>query len=158
VALGASRPLAARFMFADTKLYLPDDLLTKLDRATMAVSLEGRVPLLDHRVVEWAWRLPMPLRRSKSLLRRVLARYVPRPLFERPKMGFEVPLAAWLRGPLRDWATGCLMSHDLGGDGLFNREAVASRWRRVVAGHREVSLIWNVLMFEEWRRRWRATL
>ena len=136
----------------------PDDLLTKLDRATMAVSLEGRVPLLDHRVVEWAWRLPMQLRRNKSLLRRVLARYVPPPLFERPKMGFQVPLAAWLRGPLRDWATGCLTSPDFGGDGLFDREAVAAVWRRVVAGHREVSLIWNLLMFEEWRRHWRATL
>lgn len=157
VSLGASRPLVARFMFADTKVYLPDDLLAKLDRATMAVSLEGRVPLLDHRVVEWAWRLPIQLRRSKSLLKRVLARYVPRPLFERPKMGFEVPLAAWLRGPLRDWATGSLTSGEFGGDGLFDRGAVAAAWHRVVAGHRETSLIWNLLMFEEWRRHWQAT-
>ncbi len=158
VARGGSLPLPARFMFADTRVYLPDDLLTKLDRSSMAVSLEGRVPILDHRVVEFAWRLPIGLRRDKVLLKRLLGRYVPRPLFDRPKMGFEVPLAVWLRGPLQGWAADLLASADFGGDGLFIRPAVAAAWRQFTQGGGvDPLLIWSLVMLETWRRHWRAT-
>jgi len=158
VATSVTFPLAARFMFADTRVYLPDDLLTKLDRASMAVSLEGRVPLLDHRIVEFAWQLPMRFRRDKWLLRRLLARYVPEPLFDRPKMGFEIPLAAWLRGPLRAWADDLLTSAEFGGEGLFDRPAVASVWRRFALGGTDPLLIWSLVMLETWRRHWHAVV
>jgi asparagine synthase (glutamine-hydrolysing) len=157
VARSAALPLAARFMFADTRIYLPDDLLTKLDRASMAVSLEGRVPLLDHRIVEFAWRLPLGLRSDKWLLKRLLGRYVPEPLFDRPKMGFEIPLAEWLRGPLKAWAAELLTSGDSAGQGPFDRRAVADAWQRfAVGGGGDAHLIWSLVMFESWRRHWHA--
>ena len=150
-------PLPARFMFADTRIYLPDDLLSKLDRASMAVSLEGRVPLLDHRVVEFAWRLPLHLRREKRLLKCLLARHVPESLFDRPKMGFEIPLAEWLRGPLRAWATDLLTTADFGGEAQFDRREVATAWQRFAAdGGGDPHLIWSLVMFESWRQHWHA--
>ena len=129
----------------------------------MAVSLEGRVPLLDHRVVAFAWRLPLALRSGprvgKVLLRRVLGRYVPPALFERPKMGFEVPIGPWLRGPLRSWAEGLLDPTALNAIGLFDPAAVARVWADHAAGRKDAAhLLWGILTFEAWRRHWDATL
>jgi asparagine synthase (glutamine-hydrolysing) len=147
-----------RMQFFDTTTYLPDDILQKVDRASMAVSLEVRPPLLDHRVVEFAWRLPRHLRvrsgEAKWLLRRVLDRYVPRRLIERPKMGFGVPLATWLRGPLRDWAEELLDPQVLGG-GFLDVRAVHRLWSEHIDGGRNWAYaLWTILMFEAWRRRW----
>jgi asparagine synthase (glutamine-hydrolysing) len=149
-----------RMQLFDTATYLPDDILQKVDRASMAVSLEVRPPLLDHRVVEFAWSLPRHLRirhgESKWLLRRVLDQYVPRALIERPKMGFGIPLAAWLRGPLREWAEDLLDPHQLGG-GLFDIHAVRKLWSEHVNGQRNRAYaLWTILMLEAWRRRWIA--
>lgn len=150
---------AERMMLADGMVYLPDDLLVKLDRASMAVGLEGRVPLLDHRVAEFAWRLPVSMRRDKILLRRVLARHLPRELFERQKMGFEVPIGAWLRGPLRPWAEEMLDIRSLLDGGVFDGPAV----RRLLADHLAqrcdaAHQLWSILTFEAWRRTWNAVL
>jgi asparagine synthase (glutamine-hydrolysing) len=146
-----------RMQLLDFMTYLPDDILTKVDRATMAVSLEGRVPLLDHRVVEFAWTLPQSLKvRSggKWLLKRVLARYVPAALTNRPKMGFGVPIDSWLRGPLRDWAECLLAPEALKADGLLRPEPIRELWAahlRGAAGHYR---LWPILMLQAWRQRW----
>jgi asparagine synthase (glutamine-hydrolysing) len=147
-----------RMQLFDMLSYLPDDILQKVDRASMAVALEVRPPLLDHRVVEFAWTLPQHLRvrngQTKWLLRRVLDRYVPRALIERPKMGFAVPLAAWLRGPLRDWAEDLLDPQQLGG-GLLDVAAVYKMWSEHLDGSQNRAYtLWTILMFEAWRRRW----
>lgn len=147
-----------QMQFFDTATYLPDDILQKVDRASMAVSLEVRPPLLDHRVVEFAWRLPRSMRvhdgQSKWLLRRVLDRYVPRVLVDRPKMGFGIPLAEWLRGQLRPWAEELLDPARLGG-GLLNVPAVQKLWTEHLSGERNWAyVLWTVLMYEGWRRRW----
>ncbi|MGE0254675.1 MAG: asparagine synthase (glutamine-hydrolyzing) [Alphaproteobacteria bacterium] len=146
-----------QLMLLDALGYLPDDILVKLDRAAMAVSLEGRVPLLDHRLYEFAWRLPLSMKirdgRSKWILREVLARYVPRNLFERPKMGFGIPLDTWLRGDLRAWAEDLLAPSALGATGLFDVAAVRSVWHTHLEGARNQQyMLWPVLMFEAWRR------
>jgi len=134
--------------------YLRDDILVKVDRATMGVSLESRAPFLDHRVIEFAWRLPRQAKidggQGKILLRHLLARYVPTALTERPKMGFGVPIDSWLRGPMRDWAESLLDPARLNQEGFFNTEAVRSRWRAHLDGRNWQHALWTVLMFQAW--------
>jgi asparagine synthase (glutamine-hydrolysing) len=151
--------LVGRLQFLDMVTYLPDDILTKVDRATMAVGLEGRVPLLDHRVVAFACTLPSGFKvrggRGKWLLRQVLDRYVPKPMTDRPKMGFGVPIDAWLRGPLRDWAEALLAPKQLAAAGLLRPEPILRAWQEHLEGARNWQYpLWTTLMFQAWRSRW----
>ena len=151
--------LLERMQFLDLVTYLPDDILTKVDRASMAVALEARVPLLDHRVVEFAWKIPrqtlMRYGVGKWPLRQVLYRHVPRELIERPKTGFAIPLGEWLRGPLRDWAETLLSEKRLRESELFSVPTVRQVWTEHLNGRRNWQhLLWDVLMLEAWRERW----
>jgi asparagine synthase (glutamine-hydrolysing) len=151
-------PLVERMQYLDALTYLPDDILTKIDRASMAVGLEARVPLLDHRVAAFAFSLPRSLRlqgtTGKVLLRRVLARYVPRELFERAKTGFGIPIGSWLRGPLRDWAESLLTPAALAEGGL-TVQPVRDLWAKHLDGRLNgESQMWTVLMYQAWRARW----
>jgi asparagine synthase (glutamine-hydrolysing) len=151
----ASTDAVAAAMYLDTVTYLRDDILTKVDRATMSVGLEGRMPLLDHRVYELAWRFPGELKRrdgtGKWILREVLGRHLPAGLFERPKMGLGVPIANWLRGPLRGWAEDLLRTARLRDDGYLEPDAVATMWRAHLSGRSDLSVpLWDVLMFQSW--------
>lgn len=146
----------------DQRYYLPDDLLQKVDRASMAVSLEVRVPILDHRVVEFSRSLPDHLkirrREGKWILRQVLDRYVPRELVDRPKTGFSVPIESWLGGPLRDWTEDLLLGESPERDRVFSPGALRSTWEEFRAGQTHNSnLIWAAAMFEAWRREWNIT-
>jgi asparagine synthase (glutamine-hydrolysing) len=158
---GTQAHLLDRMMLADQETYLPDDLLAKLDRASMAVSLEVRAPILDHRVVEFSWRLPPSLKLrdgvGKWVLRQVLYRRVPRTMVERPKMGFSVPIDQWLRGPLRPWADDLLSGDGLRKSGLLDPAPIARGWKELQQGRRAAGpAMWAVVMFEAWRARWAA--
>jgi asparagine synthase (glutamine-hydrolysing) len=148
--------------YSDLRSYLPDDILVKIDRAAMGVSLEGRVPFLDHRLIEFAWRLPSRflIRRNtgKHIVRRVLRRYVPLDVFTRPKRGFSVPIASWLRGPLREWAEELLRPQRLIEEGVLNTGVVRQRWSEHLKGtYDRNTFLWNVLMFQAWFEAYRNT-
>ena len=148
---------AARMMALDCLTYLPGNILTKADRASMAVSLETRAPLVDGDVIEFAWSLPMSMKlrdgRGKWLLRELLHRYVPRELVERPKIGFGIPLDAWLRGPLRDWADALIARTRLDRDGFFDSTLVHRAWQKHLSGQASFGTrLWSVLMFQAWKQ------
>lgn len=142
-------------MAMDSQTYLPDDILVKVDRAAMACSLETRVPMLDHRVIELAWKMPLDLKirngQGKWLLRQVLYRYVPASLIERPKMGFGIPLGSWLRGPLRAWAAELLNESRLNREGYFHSEPILAMWKEHLSGRKNWQHhLWVILMFQSW--------
>jgi asparagine synthase (glutamine-hydrolysing) len=150
-------------MLLDFLVYLPDDILIKVDRASMAVGLETRVPFLDPRVIELAWSLPQHLKITpqggKQILRQILGKYLPPRLFERPKMGFGVPLAAWLRGPLREWAEELLSEAEMRRAGVLDPRAVRATWRAHLSARADRSShLWDVLVFQGWLRELRPSL
>lgn len=142
-------------MSIDTSSYLPDDILAKVDRASMGVSLEVRVPMLDHRVLEFAWRLPSHMkirgRQGKWVLKQLLRKYLPDSMIERPKMGFGIPVGAWLRGPLREWSEDLLAEDRLRAEGFLNPLSVRRLWRRHLSeGRGESDALWQILAFQSW--------
>lgn len=150
-----------RLMFLDDITNLPDDILVKVDRASMGVSLESRMPLLDHRIIEFSWRLPLTMQirngQAKWLLKQVLYQYVPRDLLDRPKSGFSIPIHVWLRGPLRTWAEELLDAQRLRQEGFFDVARVRRIWDEHLSGkHNRAHVLWNVLMFQAWLEHERA--
>ena len=148
--------LQGRLMAIDTITYLPDDVLVKVDRAAMGVGLETRVPFLDHRILEFAWRLPPHFKirggTGKWILRQVLGRYIPPQLYERPKRGFGIPLASWLRGPLREWAESLIQSNEIGAISMFDRDVARRTWYAFLGGRDDLCTgMWTILMFQAWR-------
>ena len=153
--LAPGAPDAVRLMYRDAVSYLPDDILCKVDRAAMSVSLETRVPFLDHKVAEVAARIPVSMKvrggKGKHILRQLLYRNAPRELFERPKAGFAVPLAEWLRGPLRPWAEALIEPDRVRSQGYFDAAAVQQKWQQHLRGDRDESqALWSMLMFQAW--------
>jgi asparagine synthase (glutamine-hydrolysing) len=155
----ANMAFAEKMMLWDTVGYLPNDILTKVDRASMAVSLEARAPLLDRRIFEYCWRLPHDVKirdqKGKWLLRQVLKKHVPEKLFERPKQGFAIPVADWLRGPLREWAEDLLDEKAMKEQGYLDTHEIRETWKRHLDGQgRHGEALWAVLMFQAWHKRW----
>ena len=160
-AVSLAEPMQGMMLY-DFTSYLVDDILVKVDRASMAVSLEVRSPFLDHRVVEFAWRLPLALRwgerGGKLVVRELLQRYVPPALTERPKAGFGVPVGEWLRGPLRDWAESLIDPRRIRSRGLLDEQGITTLWRQHLCGWRDHSdVLWSVLMFQAWLENESAT-
>ncbi len=147
--------LSQHMLYMDTLTYLPDDILVKVDRAGMGVSLEGRIPLLDHRLVEKAWQLPMHLKirngETKWILRQILDRHIPRAMFDRPKQGFAMPIEHWLKGPLKEWAGDLLNRDRIQREGFFDADLIQTRWRDYLENrHNGSYALWDVLMFQAW--------
>ena len=155
---GSVPDLVGRMQLADMLTYLPDDILAKVDRASMAVGLEARVPLLDHRLVELVWSFrPGLIQRHppKKMLRQILHRFVPAELINKRKMGFSVPMHAWLRGQLRDWGEHLLSEKALSASGFTDPAPIRSRWIEHQTGRdNHFDALWNVLMFQAWHERW----
>lgn len=148
-------------MLADFSVYLPEDLLCKVDRTSMAVSLEARAPLLDWRVAEFAWSLPLDFKRhpsgNKHLLKRVLRRYLPDSMVDRGKRGFGAPVSDWLKGDLREWAGALLDPARLRAEGHLDADAVDALWQQFLGGERKWHThLWNVLMFQAWHEHWQS--
>ena len=146
---------ASRMMYRDTLNYLTDDILCKVDRAAMGVSLETRVPFLDYKIVELAWRIPPSLKirgaEGKFILRNILYKYVPKSLIERPKAGFSIPLSDWLKGPLRDWANKLLNQSRIEEEGYLDPQFVETIWSQHLNGERDWTFrLWSILMFQAW--------
>ena len=143
-------------MALDQITYLPNDILVKVDRTSMASSIEARVPFLDHRLIEYSWKIPHSIKfrngKSKWILRKILQNYVPKNLTDRPKMGFGIPLNDWLRGPLRDWAENLLNEKKLSEEGFFNSKIIREKWEDYISNkNNSLYDLWNVLMFQAWR-------